>query len=87
MKCVVCGREISWDEGYFEEMGKAYCEKCYANKRWDEVDVETRRKWREQIRNIWVRWINEATDEEEKKKRREYVIKHKIPKTLERELE
>ena len=87
MKCSICNKEITLDEGFFEEMGKVYCEKCYADKRWSEVDEKTRMKWREQIRNIWLKWINEAMDEEEKKKRREYVIKHKVPKALEREIE
>jgi len=84
--CDVCGREIGLDEGYFVEAGKTYCEKCYADKRWDEVDAETRRKWRENIRNTWVRWIKEAPDEEERRKRREYVLRYKVPKAFEGEV-
>jgi len=87
VKCVVCGKIIKPDEGFFTEADKDYCEKCYADKRWGEVDAETKKKWREQIRLSWFQWIKEAETDEEKKERKEFVKKFKVPKKLDKEVD
>jgi len=84
---VVCGKIIKPEEGYFTENNKDYCEKCYTNKRWNEVDTETKRKWKEQIKLSWYQWIKEAETKEEKKARKEFVKKYKIPKALDKEVD
>jgi len=84
---VVCGTEIKRGEGFFIEEGKNYHEKCYADKRWNEVDDETKRKWREQIRLSWYQWIKEAETKKEKKQRKDFVKKYKIPKALDKEVD
>ena len=89
LKCAVCGKEIDvFEEGYFEEGGLIYCEKCYADKRWREVDEETKRKWRENIEAVWGSWMKQkGLTDEERAKRREYVKKFKVPKLLEKEVD
>jgi len=85
MKCTVCDREINTlEEGYFIEAGTVYCTKCYANERWREVDAETKRKWREQIRIL----VNEARriEELEERKRALVLLKKKVPEELEDEV-
>jgi len=85
MKCTACDREINVDEeGHFREAGLIYCEKCYANKRWAEVDAETKRKWREQVR-ILVNEIKRIVPPEERKKALA-LLKRKIPSATEDEL-
>jgi len=71
-------------EGYYREAELVYCEKCYAEKRWTEVDAETKRKWREQIRIL----ANEARriEDIEERKRALALLKKKIPKELEDEV-
>jgi len=87
VKCTVCGTEIKPEEGYFTEAEKDYHEKCYADKRWGEVDRATKRKWRENIRSAWFEWIKEAETDEEKKERKDFVKKFKVPKALDKEVD
>jgi len=86
-RCSRCGKEIiATEEGYFVEGEAIYCEKCYADKRWNEMDPKSKALWRLNMLKIWRAWINSAVDEEEKRKRRELVIRLKIPKDLEGEI-
>jgi len=87
VKCVVCGKDIAVGEGFFTDDAGNYHEKCYADKRWGEVDATTKKKWREQIRLSWFQWIKEAETDEEKKERKEFVKKFKVPKALDKEVD
>jgi len=85
VKCAECGREIdTLQEGHFIEAETVYCEKCYANKRWGEVDADTRRAWREQILIL----VREALRIEDPDERREALkqLKRKVPGELEGEI-
>jgi len=82
LKCTACAREIdALDEGYFEEGRKSYCEKCYANKRWQEVDIKTREKWKENIEAVKAE-IERIPDEAERRRRAERLEKC-VPAELE----
>jgi len=84
--CAICKKEIPLDEGFFTEGNLDYCEKCYADKRWNEVDGKTRAAWRKNI-TVWIRWVNEASDKEERKRRLDYVKRLKVPKALETDID
>ncbi|MEM2293272.1 MAG: hypothetical protein QXX41_08350 [Nitrososphaerota archaeon] len=48
--CSKCRKEIDvFEEGYFEENKVVYCEKCYAEKRFNEVDDVVKAKWLENV--------------------------------------
>jgi hypothetical protein len=86
--CSNCNQEIDTGQyGYFEEAGKIYCEKCYANKRFDELklNVPAIRKWLENVKAAVTIELQTATSDEEKKKVREKWLK-KIPTVWEGEI-
>jgi len=85
VKCAECDREINpLQEGHFIEAERIFCEKCYANKRWGEVDADTKRAWREQI----IILVREARRIEDPEERREALkqLKRKVPAELEGEV-
>jgi len=93
IKCHECGKEIdTFVEGYFNEYSPppesaliaTYCEKCYANKRWLEVDVETKRKWRTNIRALIASIKRIEVLEERRRLFKE--LKRKVPMELEPEV-
>jgi hypothetical protein len=58
--CSVCGRDMTDTSDFFAENGKAYCPKCYANKRWKELDAKARAAWQKALRA----WLKNARGEE-----------------------
>lgn len=53
IRCKKCKLDINPHDkecGYFQENNKIYCEKCYANKRFKEV--EDKSKWLEDTQNL-----------------------------------
>jgi len=93
IKCHECGRDIDpFAEGYFSEYSPppesaliaTYCEKCYAEKRWVEVDEDTKLKWRRSVRAL-VASIKRIEDVEERK-RVLAGLKRKVPRELEPEV-
>jgi uncharacterized Zn finger protein (UPF0148 family) len=45
---------------FFAESGKVYCPKCYANKRWKELDAKAQKAWQKALKA----WLKNARDEE-----------------------
>ncbi|MEM2534071.1 MAG: hypothetical protein QXK12_08635 [Candidatus Nezhaarchaeales archaeon] len=83
--CNTCKKEIDvFEEGYFEENKVIYCEKCYAEKRFKEVDDATKAKWLENVLAV-VRSEMRGLSEEDKKKVKE-KWKKKIPTAFETKL-
>jgi len=58
--CSACGRDMTETGDFFVEGGKAYCPKCYANKRWKELDAKARAEW---IRSLKA-WLKVAREQE-----------------------
>jgi len=80
MKCEICGKAIPIIEGYFIEADIIYCEECYAEKRYREVDKSVKEIWRNELVRI-AEMISEIEDEELRK----YEFKRwqkKVPKAF-----
>jgi hypothetical protein len=85
--CAVCKKEIPLDEGYFTEGTLDFCEKCYANKRWQEMDVKGRALWRANAITTWIGIIKATTDKEERKKLIDMVKSRKVPTDMEADID
>jgi DNA-directed RNA polymerase subunit M/transcription elongation factor TFIIS len=86
--CSKCRNEIDVSQfGYFAEGNLIYCEKCYADKRFDELklNITAIKKWLESVKAAVVVELQTAQTDEEKKKVREKWLK-KIPTAWEREI-
>jgi len=58
--CNVCGRDMTETSDFFAENKAVYCPKCYANKRWKELDAKARAAWQKALKA----WLKRAQDEE-----------------------
>jgi len=58
--CSACGRDMTETSDFFAEGGKVFCPKCYANKRWKELDAKARAAWQKALKA----WLKRAQDEE-----------------------
>jgi hypothetical protein len=86
--CAICKKEINTlEEGYFTEGNVDYCEKCYANKRWAEVDEKTRALWRANAIRTWMAYIKGAANVEERKRRIDFVKRLKVPSDMEKDID
>jgi hypothetical protein len=61
--CSACGRDMTETGDFFVENGKVYCPKCYANKRWKELDAKARAEWVRALRA----WLKNALETESKR--------------------
>jgi hypothetical protein len=86
--CSLCKKEINtFEEGYFQEGEAIFCEKCYANKRWAEVDAKTKALWRANAIRSWMAFIKATEDKEERKKRIDFVKRLKVPSEMEADID
>jgi hypothetical protein len=86
--CSSCNQEIDTSQfGYFTEGDLIYCEKCYANKRFNELklNIVAIRKWIENVKAAIIVELQTAQTNEEKKKIKE-KWKKKIPSAWEGEI-
>jgi hypothetical protein len=58
--CSVCGRDMTETSDFFVENDKVYCPKCYANKRWKELDAKAQAAWQKALRA----WLKNAREQE-----------------------
>jgi hypothetical protein len=68
--CSVCGKDLTETGDFFVENDKVYCPKCYANKRWKEVENKT--QWINSLKG----WHKIAKEQE--KERAKYHTPDKI---------
>jgi hypothetical protein len=57
--CKICGKDMTETSDFFFENGIVYCPKCYAIKRFKELDVKARNEWIKQLK-VWVKKISDA---------------------------
>ena len=63
--CSQCGIDMTDTSDFFVENGKAYCPKCYANKRWKELKEKEKLAWEMTLRA----WLKHATVNEKARAR------------------
>jgi hypothetical protein len=61
--CALCGKDMTETSDFFVENGTVYCPKCYANKRWKEIDAEAQAAWQRALRA----WLKRTRSEELKR--------------------
>ncbi|MCC6049691.1 MAG: hypothetical protein LM580_03235 [Thermofilum sp.] len=63
--CCLCGRDMTETGDFFVENNAVYCPKCYANKRWKELDAKARAEWVRALR-AWLKNARETESERAK---------------------
>jgi hypothetical protein len=61
--CTTCGKDMTETGDFFVENDAVYCPKCYANKRWHEIDAKARAEWQKALKA----WLKRAQSEELKR--------------------
>jgi len=85
MICAKCRQEISELEGYFTEGADNYHEHCYANKQWDTLPIDVKKKWH-QAMVAQIKAIKAIEDEELRKATLDDYVKRCVPKAIKRKL-
>jgi len=86
LKCARCGDLIDpMIEGFYTQDGLDYHERCYAEKRWEELPPAVRKGWLKAMK-AQVKAIRRIEDPEERKRILEDYVKRNVPKPAEKEV-